>query len=184
MLYTRKGDDGTTRSFSSKNKERIKKSSCQTESLGSLDELNSFLGLVKVKAFCFTESVCGKPLDEVVAWIQNGLFIIQAEVAGADKKISSDKVEQMEKWVDEIERELPPIKHFFVPGGTELASLMDVSRTLTRKVERRIVEAVEKGEIAVGKDTLAYLNRLSSLFYALARLINHKSGIKETSPEY
>ena len=72
----------------------------------------------------------------------------------------------------------------FVSGGTELAALLDVSRTLARKVERRVIAGVEDGDVKVGAETLAYLNRLSSLFYALARLTNHKSGIKEVPPSY
>lgn len=184
MLYTRKGDSGTTKTFDSKPGERISKSSCRTESLGALDELNSFLGLPKVKASQVTFEVGGKSMSDIVAWTQNGLFIVQAEVAGSDKKISADKVIEMEAWIDGIEKDLPPIKTFFISGGTELAALFDVSRTLARKAERRVIKAAEEDSIRVGPDTLAFLNRLSSLFYALARLTNHKSGIKEVPPTY
>lgn len=184
MLYTRKGDDGTTKYFDSKSKERVSKSSCRTESLGVLDELNSFLGLIKVKASDATWSVGGKSLAEIIFWIQNNLFIIQAEVAGSDKKVEQGKVLEMEGWIDGIEKELPPIKTFFISGGTELASLLDISRTLARKAERRLVGAQEESSISIGQNILAFMNRLSSLFYALARLTNHKSGIKEVSPSY
>jgi len=184
MLYTRAGDDGTTRNFDSNSKNRISKSSCRTESLGALDELNSFLGLVKVKANDVTWKVCDRSLFDIVFWIQNNLFIVQAEVAGSDKKMGEDKVVEMEKWVDTIEKELPPIKTFFVSGGTELASLLDISRTLSRKAERRVIKAQEEESIFVGPSTLAFMNRISSLFYALARLTNHKSGIKEVAPSY
>jgi len=184
MLYTRKGDAGTTKDFASKPGERKSKSSCQTEALGALDELNSFLGLVKVKSADMVWQVQGKSPADIVHWVQNCLFSVQAETAGADKKIGQEKVTETESIIDAIEKELPPIKTFFISGGTELAALFDVSRTLARKAERRAIAAVEKKEITLGPATLAYLNRLSSLMYALARLSNHKSGIKEEPPSY
>ena len=184
MLYTRAGDSGTTKVFDSKKGQRISKGSCRTESLGVLDELNSFLGILKVKSADYSFVIDGKSLKEIIFWVQNCLFIVQAEVAGSDKTILEEKVLLMEKWIDGIEKELPPIKTFFISGGAELAALADFSRTLARRAEREIVRSVEKGEVKVGPKTLVFLNRLSSLFYALARLINHKSGIKEEPPTY
>jgi cob(I)alamin adenosyltransferase len=184
MLYTRKGDAGTTKDFKSGPGVRKSKSSCQTEALGALDELNSFLGLVKVKSEGASWKVQGKSPSEIVHWIQNCLFSVQAETAGADKKVGQEKVNEMESIIDSIEHELPPIKTFFISGGTELAALFDVCRTLARKVERRAVAAVDKKEIVLDPATLAFLNRLSSLMYALARLTNHKSGINEQPPTY
>jgi cob(I)alamin adenosyltransferase len=184
MLYTRKGDAGTTKDFNSKPGERKSKSSCQTESLGALDELGAFLGLIKLKSAEVSWSIDGdKPVD-IILWTQNCLFTVQAEIAGADKRVGHDKVLEMERWVDWIEKELPPIKTFFISGGTELAALFDVSRTLARKAERRVIAGIEAKEFAVAPDTLAFLNRLSSLFYAFARLTNHKSGITEQPPTY
>jgi len=184
MLYTRKGDAGTTKDFKSGPGVRKSKSSCQTDSLGALDELNSFLGLAKVKAADVLWKVIGKSPADIVHWTQNCLFSVQAEVAGADKKIGEEKVVEMEAMIDAMEGEMPPIKTFFISGGTELAALFDVSRTLARKAERRAVAAIDAGEITLAPATLAFLNRLSSLLYALARLTNHKSGIKEKSPTY
>ena len=167
----------------------MSKSSCQTEALGALDELNSYIGLVKVKSINFSFDInistdSKIKSKEVIGWVQECLFIIQAEVAGADKKIEQSKVETLEFAVDWIEKEMPPIKTFFISGGTEMASLFDISRTLARKAERRVIAGIENGEVIVGPITLAFLNRLSSLFYALARLSNHKSGIKEVPPSY
>jgi len=184
MLYTRKGDGGTTKDFKSGPSARKSKSSCQTEALGALDELNSFLGVVKVKAEIANWSVNGKTPTDILWWAQNCLFSVQAEVAGADKRVGQEKVAEMEGWIDWIERELPPISTFFISGGTELAALLDVSRTLARKAERRVVAGTESGELQIDPATLAFLNRLSSLLYALARLTNHKSGIKERPPTY
>lgn len=187
MLYTGKGDDGTTKTFGCCD-QRISKSSAVAEALGSLDEVNSFLGVVKMKAEK-SDIVCPKkegviPLSETVRNVQQDLFIVQAEVAGADKHIDVAKVRGMEAMIDAIEDELPPITSFFVSGGTELAAVLDFSRTLARRAERRVVGVAEEGIVTVGKETLAYLNRLSSLLYALARQVNHKSGITEEPPTY
>ena len=114
MLYTRKGDAGTTKDFKSAPGVRKSKSSCQTEALGALDELNSFLGLAKVKSADVVWLVQGKPPADVVHWVQNCLFSVQAETAGADKKIGQEKVTEMESVIDAIEKELPPIKTFFI----------------------------------------------------------------------
>ncbi len=176
MLYTRKGDDGTTKCFGCD--QRISKSSAVTEALGCLDEVNSFLGVVK------TQKAAGKVVIEAVGDIQENLFIIQAEIAGADKKIEDLEVVKIEGYIKAIEEELPPIKTFFVSGGTELAAMLDFARTLARRAERRVVAVSEEGKVKVGVNTLAYLNRLSSLLYALARLSNHLSGINEQSPKY
>ena len=184
MLYTRKGDSGTTKDFASGPGVRTSKSSCQTEALGALDELNSFLGVVKVRSADLTYSVNGKPPTDIVAWVQNALFSVQAEVAGADKRVGQGKVTEMEAWIDWIEQRLPPITTFFISGGTELAALFDVSRTLARKAERRAVAGIEAQEFKLDPATLAFLNRLSSLLYALARLSNHNSGITEQPPTY
>ena len=184
MLYTGKGDKGTTKMFNTKSGERISKSSCQTESLGALDELNSFLGIVKVKSVGLEWKQNGKNMPEIIDWTQNCLFIIQAEIAGAGKTIVDERVKEVESIVNAIEKEMPPITTFFISGGTELAALLDVSRTLARKAERRVIGCIENGEVKVSPTTLAFLNRLSSLFYALARLTNHLSGIKEEKPRY
>ena len=184
MLYTRKGDTGTTKDFNSKPGERKSKSSCQTEALGALDELGAFLGLVKLKSVEVVWTVNGGNLADIILWTQNCLFTVQAEVAGASKRVRQEKVVEMEKWIDWIEKELPPITTFFISGGTELAALLDVSRTLARKAERRVIAGSEVGEFKIESTTLAFLNRLSSLFYALARLTNHKSGITEQPPTY
>lgn len=181
MLYTRAGDKGTTKTFGCN--QRISKSSTVAEALGSLDETNSFLGLCKIKGSTFLQ-IQGRTLGDIVHQVQQNLFIIQAELAGAPKTISKSKVTEVEKLVDTAEKEMPPIKTFFISGGTELAAYFDIARTISRKAERRVIAVVDEGKVKMGKDTLAYLNRLSSLLYALARLSNHKSGIVEEPPSY
>ena len=186
-LYTGKGDGGTTKVFDSK--DRIPKSSELPEALGSLDELNSFVGLAKVRARQVQDSgvsIGGKACStsEILFTVQETLFIIQAEVAGAGKSVEEAKVKWVEAVIHAIEKEIPPITTFTIAGGTELAALLDVARTLARRAERRVVAVENTGARALSASTRAYLNRLSSLLFALARLANFKSGIKEESPSY
>lgn len=182
MLYTGRGDDGTTKTFGCD--QRISKSSAIAEALGALDEINSFLGVCKVKAQETGYSAHSREFKDVVHEVQQNLFIIQAELAGAGKSIIREKVTAAEELIGVIEKELPPIKTFFISGGSELAALFDVARTFARRAERKVVSVAETGGIAVGKETLAYLNRLSSLLYDMARLSNHRAGISEEPPSY
>jgi cob(I)alamin adenosyltransferase len=186
-LYTGKGDGGTTKAFDSK--ERIPKSSPLPECLGTLDEVNSFIGLAKVRAKQVQDSgvMVGKrtyTISQILRGVQETLFIIQAEVAGAKKKTPKKKVTDVEDIIHAIEKEIPPIVSFSIAGGTELSAFLDVARTMARRAERRVVGVNEAGLRKVSAPTLAYLNRLSSLLFALARLSNHKSGIKEENPSY
>lgn len=183
MLYTKKGDDGTTKTFSCD--QRMSKSSIIAEALGTLDETNSFLGLCKIKAkkenFNFTESLS---FEKIIHEVQKNLFIVQAELAGSKKSINKEKIEEIEKIIDSIEKEMPEIKTFFISGGTKLAVLFDLARTVSRRAERRAIAVVDEGKVEVGEFTKAYLNRLSSLLYACARLANYRAGIIEDSPDY
>lgn len=183
MFYTGNGDDGNTSIFGCCD-QRLSKSSAIACALGDLDELNSFLGVCKVKLkendVAIGKDGCHKIIDD----IQQNLFIIQAEIAGVDKKITEEKIKEVESLVAKIEEELPPIKSFFVSGEAELSSLFDFSRTIARRAERKVVEVKEEGIIKVNPNTLIYLNRLSSLLYAMARIVNYRLGIKEPSPRY
>ncbi|MCR4260955.1 MAG: cob(I)yrinic acid a,c-diamide adenosyltransferase [Candidatus Colwellbacteria bacterium] len=187
MLYTSKGDKGTTKVLDSK--ERFSKGSEMAEALGSLDELNSFLGLCKFKAHQMQDEgvSLGKKKEktsEILREVQENLFIIQAQVAGADKKITKAKLDKAEKIINLIEKEIPPIKGFSIAGGTELSALLDIVRTIARRTERRVVTIKELGLRKLPGHALPYLNRLSSLLFALARLSNYRSGVKEENPSY
>lgn len=182
MLYTKKGDDGTTKTFGCD--QRISKSSNIAEALGSLDEINSFLGLCKVKSKESGFKIGEKSFEAIVHSLQESLFMVQAELAGADKHIGEEKVKEVESWIDSAEKEMPPIKTFFISGGTELGATFDVARTIARRAERRVVGVNAEGVVKLGTETLQFMNRLSSILYALARLSNHKSGIKESAPSY
>lgn len=182
MLYTGKGDDGTTKFFGV-DKQRVSKSSPVAEALGNLDELNSLLGLVKVKSFEADLKILDQSFGNIVEGIQENLFTISANIAGADKSITEEKVKEVEEIIAECEKELPPIKTFSIAGGTELSALFDFARTLARRAERRVV-VVNEDVNPIAPEILKYLNRLSSILFALARLTNHRSGIKEGAPRY
>ena len=187
MLFTGKGDKGDTYFFGSN--DRYLKSSLQAEALGSLDEINSLLGLCKARAKSLESPgrFGGKKkkstgIPNVLERVQEDLFIIQAELAGSPNKISKKHTALLEDIINRIEKELPPIKTFFLPGGTELGALLDYARTVARRSERAVVRYSQTRSIST--EALSYLNRLSSLLYALARIVNYKAGVREKPPKY
>lgn len=187
MLYTRKGDDGNTKTFACD--QRISKSSLITEALGTLDEVNSFLGFVRAKSAamgfeCDNAENPRMQYGDVVLEIQQNLFIVQAEVAGAEKSITEDKIKRVETITNSIEKVLPPISTFFISGATELGGMFDFARTLARRAERRVVAVKEENKTEIQPSTLQYLNRLSSLLYALARISSRVGGREEIIPDY
>lgn len=183
-FYTGKGDNGTTKTFGCN--QRISKSSAVAEALGTVDELNSLLGGLKVKAEASDIEIpkYDGSFSALIHAIQHDLFIVQAELAGAEKSIEEEKVKKLEKTINAIERSLPEITTFFVSGGTELAALCDYARTVARRAERRVIAVHDEKTQALSSPTLAYLNRLSSVLYALARLSNHAAGLEEEPPRY
>lgn len=184
MLYTRAGDDGSTKTFNCD--QRISKSSNIAEALGSLDEINSFLGLVKIKSsnmmILFPDNDI--EISKMIEQIQQDIFIIQAEVAGSPKTISKEKILFLENIIDNVEKNIPPIKTFFISGGNEIAVLFDIARSTVRRTERRVVQAKEEKLININSTSLQYLNRLSSIFYACSRIINFQTGNIESIPNY
>jgi len=181
MLFTGEGDKGDTYFYGSD--ERASKGSYQTEALGTLDELNTLIGICKAKAGTKNKKKGETSISSILENVQQNLFIIQAAIAGADKKISMEKVKYMEGLINIIENELPPIKTFFLPGAKELSAYLDYARTITRRTEREVVRFAEAGG-EVTPEILRYLNRLSSLLYALVRFVNLKAGAKEVPPSY
>lgn len=184
MLYTREGDKGDTSAFGCD--QRFLKSSELAEALGAVDEINSLLGVCKTKSGKIKIKISGKNLflTKIVEEVQQHLFIIQASLAGADKKISKEKIEFLENIINKIEKYLPPVKSFFVPGGTELSALFDYARAVSRRTERKVVAFSGSGKDKIQPEILAYLNRLSSFLYAAARLANLSAGARETPPSY
>lgn len=187
-LFTGKGDGGTTKVFGC-DQQRISKASELPEALGALDELNSFLGFTKMRSKVLLDAPVpgagdGKTISTVLQDVQETLFIVQAETAGAEKHVAKDRVEWVEAVTNAIEKEIPPITSFSIAGGSELSAMLDVARTFARRAERRLVAASDSGARTLLPDTKAYMNRLSSLMFALARLVNHKAGVSEENPKY
>lgn len=172
MFYTRKGDKGDTSLFGSC--ERFLKTDARIEALGATDELNSLLGVCKAKS--------KKNIAAILEDIQQNLFIAQAELGGAKKEITKEKIDALEKMIDAIEKQLPPSRNFVLAGGSELSALLDYARAVARRAERRAVAAHHIKPLS--SLMLAYLNRLSSAFFALARLANRQARKSEKHPRY
>lgn len=197
MLYTRTGDDGRTRLYDTKR--RVSKLSCDIEALGALDELGAAVGVcyALVKEFPSSKKLRAAKigmsrLSAILSELLQHLFIIQAEVAGADKALKKEHVIFLEEITDAVEEIIPPIRSFTLPGATILSAHLDRARTLARRAERRVrALSSSGGGSASGRKkrmpseyTLHYLNRLSSALFALARFAAWKSGVKEEKPHY
>jgi cob(I)alamin adenosyltransferase len=177
MLYTKNGDSGDTSVFGSC--DRLSKTSPVVEALGALDEINSLLGVCKMRAIGNGDG----EMSKLVGDVQQSLFVVQAEVAGAPKELPEHRVVELEDKIGEIEKQLPPITSFFVAGGTELSAMFDYARAVARRAERRVISYRDSGG-KLSPSALQYMNRLSSLLYALSRVKNAKSGVAEEKPTY
>lgn len=171
-IYTRRGDGGETSLYDEKNSQRIRisKNSLVVEALGTVDELNSFLGICRT--FCKE-----KNLDNFIKDIQNNLLTIGSITAGSKLRFSKAKTKKLEKKIDELEGSLPVLKNFILPGGTKLATHLHYSRSLSRKTERAFVKLSKKTKVR--EQILTYLNRLSDTLFMLAREANASVGKKD-----
>lgn len=168
-IYTKTGDDGTTGLFGGA---RVHKTDDRVEAYGTVDELNSFIGLAR--------SASLDPFaDNVLAEIQDDLFVLGAEFACAPGKedklsmrlVTADDATRLERAIDEAEASLAPLKTFILPGGTKGASYMHVARTVCRRAERAVLRLT-----GIRGETIVYLNRLSDLLFTLARRENARHG--------
>ena len=169
-IYTKTGDKGETSLFGG---QRVWKDDLRIESYGTVDELNSLIGLA------LTETVY-EEIQEVLKRIQNKLFTVGADLATPeDKKIHIKRVDQSfidesEKDIDYFSSKVPELREFVLPGGTKAAALLHVCRTVCRRAERNII-ALNKS-VAINDNILVYLNRLSDLFFVLAKFDNYVNG--------
>jgi cob(I)alamin adenosyltransferase len=175
MLYTGKGDNGTTKLFGCT--ERILKSEAIIAALGTIDELNSYVGLGRAYA---RDAGMGDVHDSLLS-VQEDLFVIQAQCAGAPKSLDSKRLASIVAAIALVEEEIPPIRSFTIPGSTVLSAALDVARTVARRAERSIV-AVEDEQLRA--QLIPYLNRLSSLLFAYARLAAFRAHAEEKAPSY
>jgi len=164
-IITRTGDDGATGLADGA---RLAKDAPRIQALGEVDELNSLLGVV-----------LAEELPSVVrAWltaVQHDLFDLGGELClPGSERFPAGRVAQLEAWAEEANADLPPLKEFILPGGSRAASLLHLARTVCRRAERSVV-ALHRAE-PVGEAVRRYLNRLSDLFFILARVANRASG--------
>ena len=180
-IYTKTGDKGETGLAGGT---RVPKDSDRIEAYGTVDELNSVLGIVR----CFLKEASGnealKKIDPRLYKIQNILFIVGADLATAPGKTSpglvtvQDKqVAELEHWIDEWQEDLKPLPEFILPGGGKAASFLHEARTVCRRAERLVVRLSRKE--AVRLEVIRYLNRLSDALFVLARWVSKTLGEEE-----
>ncbi|TAK34643.1 MAG: cob(I)yrinic acid a,c-diamide adenosyltransferase [Chloroflexota bacterium] len=174
-IYTRTGDKGESSLFGGK---RVPKDSARVEAYGSVDELNSHIGLVR-------SLNPPEEIDQILAQIQDDLFVLGGDLATpreqADAgvpRIRDEDTTKLESQIDRIDAQLPPLHVFILPGGTVVAAHLHVARTICRRAERRVVTLAREQNI--GTTPLTYLNRLADFLYVLARYANHLQGGTET----
>ncbi len=182
-IYTRGGDKGQTGLLGGV---RVDKDDPRVAAYGTVDELNAALGMA---LSLDAPEAPGLPVGRVHE-LQSDLFTIGARLAAADPAralakgtipaLPSDRIEQLERWIDEMDAELPPLDAFILPGGGRVASQLHVARTVCRRAERDIVRLLD-AQPDLGDRVLPYLNRLSDLLFTLARWANHREGREDAT---
>ncbi|MDB5035760.1 MAG: ATP:cob(I)alamin adenosyltransferase [Chlorobi bacterium] len=175
-IYTKTGDDGTTGLFGGR---RVAKDSVRIESYGTVDELNSLVGVARAAGLTPEH-------DGLLATVQEHLFILGADLAtpqGAMKNYSLPRVtvaeiECLERAIDALEAGLPPLKNFILPGGSPAGAALHLARTVCRRGERSVVMLIHE-EPEVGVMPMQYLNRLSDFLFVLARAVNQAADVQE-----
>ena len=168
-LYTKTGDDGTTGLGDGS---RTTKDSARIEAVGTIDELNSWIGLL------LAELPEDEPLIEPLTEIQHRLFDLGGELAVPGfQLIQSQMVSDLEVLCDQLNEELPPLKEFILPGGSTSAGLCHMARAVARRAERVIV-TLSKDE-SIGDDLKRYINRLSDVLFVMARQLARRDGGQE-----
>jgi cob(I)alamin adenosyltransferase len=173
-MYTRTGDGGETRLFSG---ERVAKDSPRVEAYGTVDELSCWIG--------YTRSLIERDeIDAILERVQQDLFLVGAELATHKKKsrvqkaqVTQDMVKHLEQEIDRLDAELSPLSTFIVPNGTVPAAALHVARAIARRAERRTITLAQEEKL--NPPLVPYLNRLSSLLFVLARVVDKRAGVGE-----
>ena len=176
-IYTGTGDRGDTGLFGN---QRVPKDHVRIEAYGTIDELNSFVGLLRAEGL-------DAEFDRALTAIQNTLFDIGADLATEGGRASLPRVEpgvaELERWIDASEEALPALRTFVLPAGCRRAALLHVMRTVSRRAERRywtLVRATAgNGNAAIPEAIGIWLNRLSDLFFSWARRENLRAGVAD-----
>lgn len=176
-IYTRTGDKGTTGVIGG----RVRKDDPQVEAYGTVDELNAFVGV----AIAAMDREKYGDLIEDLRNVQHELFDCGSDLAmrrneGHAYKTTPDMTEKLETLIDKYDAETPEITRFILPGGTAVSAALHVCRTVCRRAERRVVTLAERQD--VNEHVRTYLNRLSDLFFTIARTANAREG--ESDVEY
>lgn len=179
-IYTGGGDGGTTSLVGG---QRVSKADSRIESYGTVDELNSFIGLL-------ITHVQDQQDRDFLFFVQHKLFTIGSSLATdqdntelkIESKVTPESIRRIEQEIDRIDENLPKMKAFVLPGGSMSASLAHVCRTVCRRAERRIYTLAE--DSTVEKEILTFINRLSDYFFVLARMENTKNGGNEIIWDY
>ena len=167
-IVTRTGDDGTT---GLANGARVEKDSARIHAIGSIDELNSHLGVLLAETL--PQDVRGLLLQ-----LQNDLFDLGGALALPAVPFCHDKLSRLDTSIAHYNADLPPLKEFILPGGTRTAALCHVARTVARRAERDLA-TLSHSEV-IPEQTLPYLNRISDLLFVLCRVLNRTAAQTET----
>jgi len=175
ILYTRHGDEGYT---SLLGKDRVAKYDLRPEAYGTVDEASSFMGVVRA------ETSASERTQKLILEAQRDLWVLMGELATAPGvqlpiRLTSDRVEWLEIETDKLGAEIPPLTQFVVPGDTMISAYLDVARTTIRRAERCVARLMHEDELE-NEEILRYLNRLSSLLFALARYEEMLAGRQTT----
>jgi cob(I)alamin adenosyltransferase len=171
-IYTKTGDDGTT---GLQGGTRVLKSNLRIRAYGAVDEINAMIGII-------LSNKIDDGITTMLTKIQNDLFVVGSDLSNPDlsnkkNRVTLEMVENLEKNIDMLEKELPKITNFILPGGHKIASLLHLARTITRRAETNVISLDEKEK--VNDECKKYINRLSDLLFVIARIINKKDGIKD-----
>ena len=175
ILYTGTGDEGYT---SLLGVERVAKHSPRPEAYGTVDEASAFMGLVRAD-----ESASDRNRTLLLA-AQRDLYVLMGDLASAPgvelpRRVTADRVLWLEEETTKLGQEFPPLKQFVVPGDTRIGAVLDVARTVVRRAERRVSRLSHQGDVR-NDEIMRYLNRLSSLLFALARYEEYLLGKQST----
>ncbi len=165
-IYTKKGDKGVTRVLQTDSEtglKEISKDSLQVSTIGNIDELDSYIGV------CISTSESRK-LSEFLKKIQRNLLTIGSTLAGSKLKFSYKNTEELEEEIDNIDKKLPRLSNFILPGGSKTSAHLQYARTLARRAERSVVSFSKIEE--VDPNILTYMNRLSDCLFMLSRYQN------------
>lgn len=178
-IYTRTGDKGSTALFGG---DRVPKSHPRLDAYGTVDETNSQIGFVRALLERPAER---SVIDPLLHEIQQDLFVVGADLAtpvdarASVPRVNAAYVEKIEAWIDRYESELPPLRSFILPTGSPAGAAMHVARTCCRRAERATVYLHEHEDM--NTTVIQYLNRVSDLFFVLARWITQHEGYEETT---